>query len=395
MSVKSASTAPEVRRRLSSDEFRDIIGRFASGVTVITAQHQDRPYGTTASAVSSLSLDPPMLLVCLNKASSTGKAIAAARHFAVNILGEDQADAAMRFASKGADKFSGSHVLAGDAGAPLLADALANLECRVVEEVAGGTHSVFLAEVEHATGRPGAPLAYFRGQFGRLELAQDDEAFRDLRARVLSRQLPVGEPLPLDDVAARVGVPRGSAYHALTKLTGEGLVNRTGTGHFVVTPLTMAAVVDGLEARRAIELGVAASTVGRLSDAQLEEFRAAVRATRPAVEEQASAHFDMNAHLRKYVAFHEYFVGLAGSAALVDAHRRVDPAAMIMSVTGDRAVEHRAFAAAAESAYRHHGRLLEAYESGSLEAATATIRHHIDDALVYTRRYMEAVGGEL
>src|SRR5207249_3821850 len=114
-----------------------------------TAQHEEQPFGTTASAVSSLSLDPPMLLVCLNKTSSTGQAIAAARHFAVNILGEGQADAAMRFAGKG-DKFAGLKIVRGAAGEPLLADALANLECRVVEAVTGGTHTVFLAEVEHA-----------------------------------------------------------------------------------------------------------------------------------------------------------------------------------------------------------------------------------------------------
>ena len=207
-----------------------------------------------------------MLLVCLNKSSSTGQAIAAARHFAVNILGEGQADAAMRFAGKG-DKFAGQRIVRGVAGQPLLGDALANLECRVVEEVTGGTHTVFLGEVEHATGRHGAPLAYFRGQFGRLELEQDDEAHHDIRARVLSRELPAGEPLSLDAVAELVDVPRGSAYHALTKLSGEGLVTRTADGQFVVTPLTVASVSEGLEARRAIELGVAASTVGRLSDA--------------------------------------------------------------------------------------------------------------------------------
>ena len=100
------------RRSLASDEFRDIIGRFASGVTVITAQHDDQRYGTTASAVSSLSLDPPMLLVCLNKSSSTQQAIAAAGHFAVNILAEGQAAEAMRFAGKG-DKFAGVNVARG------------------------------------------------------------------------------------------------------------------------------------------------------------------------------------------------------------------------------------------------------------------------------------------
>jgi flavin reductase (DIM6/NTAB) family NADH-FMN oxidoreductase RutF len=144
MSVDTTTTeAPAERRPLDSKEFRDIIGRFASGVTVITAEHEGRPYGTTASAVSSLSLDPPMLLVCLNKSSSTGQAIAAARRFAVNILAEGQADAAMQFAGKG-DKFAGQRIVAGGAGQPLLEDALANLECRVVEEVTGGTHSVFL-----------------------------------------------------------------------------------------------------------------------------------------------------------------------------------------------------------------------------------------------------------
>ena len=276
MSVATKTTEPAgERRRLDSNEFRDIIGRFASGVTVITVEHEEQPYGTTASAVCSLSLEPPMLLVCLNKSSSTGQAIAAARRFAVNILGEGQADAAMRFAGKG-DKFAGQRIVRGVAGQPLLGDALANLECRVVEEVTGGTHTVFLGEVEHATGRHGAPLAYFRGQFGRLELKQDDEAHHDIRARVLSRELPAGEPLSLDAVAEVVGVPRGSAYHALTKLSGEGLVTRTADGRFVVTALTVASVSEGLEARRAIELGVAASTVGRLSDEQLGELRSAV-----------------------------------------------------------------------------------------------------------------------
>ena len=380
------------RRSLSSDEFRDIIGRFASGVTVITAQHEDQRYGTTASAVSSLSLEPPMLLVCLNRSSSTQQAIAAAGHFAVNILAEGQADEAMRFASKG-DKFAGVNVVEGRTGEPLLEDALANLECRVVEEVTGGTHSVFLAEVEHATGRQGAPLAYFRGKFGRLELAQDDDAFRDIRARVMSRELPVGEPLSLDAVAELVGVPRGSAYHALTKLSGEGLVSRTADGRFVVTPLTAAAVEDGLEARRAIELGVAAATVGRLSEERLLELRAAVESTRPDTDDPAA--FDMSEHIDKYAAFHEHFVGLSGSPALVDAHRRVNAAAMILSVTGRRAVAQHAYADAAASAYRHHMRLLAAYEAGDLDAAIRTIRRHIDGSLEFTRLYMESVGGEV
>ncbi len=123
------ATSESALRRLAPEEFRDIIGHFASGVTVVTALHDDTPYGTTASAVSSLSLEPPMLLVCLNRQSSTGRAIGAARHFAVNILGEDQPDAAMRFARKGPDKFKDARIVPGEWDEPLLADALATLEC--------------------------------------------------------------------------------------------------------------------------------------------------------------------------------------------------------------------------------------------------------------------------
>jgi DNA-binding GntR family transcriptional regulator len=157
-----------------------------------------------------------------------------------------------------------------------------------------------------------------------------------------------------------------------------------------VTPLTITGVEEGLAARRAIELGVAAATVGRLSPEQLAEFRAAVEATRP-----AETGFRIDEHLARYQGFHEYFVGLAGSPALVDAHRRVNTAAMIMSVTGARALGEEAYRVAVDSAYRHHSRLFAAYETANLPAAIAVIRKHIDDALVFTRRHMEAVGGEV
>lgn len=160
-------------RSLTSDEFRDVISHFASGVTVITALSDGRPYGTTASAVTSLSLEPPMLLICMNKQSETGRAVAESGHFGVNILGANQVDLAERFAQKGGDKFAGVPVTPGKRGEPLFDEALATLECRVAEETTGGTHYVFLAEVESGAARGGAPLAYFRGEFGRLELTRN------------------------------------------------------------------------------------------------------------------------------------------------------------------------------------------------------------------------------
>jgi flavin reductase (DIM6/NTAB) family NADH-FMN oxidoreductase RutF len=160
-------------RSLTSDEFRDVISHFASGVTVITALHDGRPYGTTASAVTSLSLEPPMLLICMNKQSETGRAVAQSKRFGVNILGADQVDLAERFAQKGSDKFAGVPVTPGEWGEPLFDEALATLECHVAEETTGGTHYVFLAEVDSGAARGGAPLAYFKGKFGRLELTRE------------------------------------------------------------------------------------------------------------------------------------------------------------------------------------------------------------------------------
>jgi flavin reductase (DIM6/NTAB) family NADH-FMN oxidoreductase RutF len=161
-----------------ADEFRDVIGRFATGVTIITARDAGVPYGTTASAVSSVSLEPPTVLVCLNKTSVTGGVVARTGRFGVNILDEDQVDLAARFATKGEGKFRGVR-LDGDADdVPLLADALAMLDCRVREEAHAGTHTIFIAEVARATGRPGAPLAYFRGNFGRFTMEQNESAQR-------------------------------------------------------------------------------------------------------------------------------------------------------------------------------------------------------------------------
>jgi len=153
---------------LGAERFREVIGHFATGVTVITARSDGRAHGTTASAVCSVSLEPPSLLVCMNRSSATGAAIDRSGRFAVNVLTEAQADVAARFARQGGD-FEGLVVEAGARGVPLLAEALAVIECRVVERARGGTHTVFIAAAERAEAREGgAPLAYFRGEFGRL-----------------------------------------------------------------------------------------------------------------------------------------------------------------------------------------------------------------------------------
>jgi flavin reductase (DIM6/NTAB) family NADH-FMN oxidoreductase RutF len=148
------------------ERMRSVMAHFASGVTIITTRHAGIDYGLTASAVCALSLDPPMLLICVNKTSNTQKAIAQSQVFAVNILRENQSEAARQFAGSNPQKFDEMRVSYGELGVPLLDDMLATIECRVVEIVSGGTHSVFLAEVEVAQTTEGMPLTYFRGRMG-------------------------------------------------------------------------------------------------------------------------------------------------------------------------------------------------------------------------------------
>lgn len=166
----SAYRTNQEHRLVDRELFRSVMGHFASGVTIITARHEGIDYGLTASAVTSLSLDPPMLLICVNKTSHTRDAIAQSQVFSVNILRENQSALARQFASSRPDKFDGMNISYGELGAPRLGDALATIECHVVEKVTGGTHSVFLAEVHSAQAAEGMPLTYFRGRMGRFEL---------------------------------------------------------------------------------------------------------------------------------------------------------------------------------------------------------------------------------
>ncbi|RRJ86194.1 flavin reductase [Gulosibacter macacae] len=160
---------------LNDAEFRNIIGHFASGVTVVSTSFDGQLYGTTASAFSSLSLDPISVLVCLNATSSTNPAITGSGYFAINILSEDQADVARHFGRRGGDKFADVDYRISDfGGVPVLDRALATIVCEVMDAPVGGTHTVYFGRVLEAAVGGGEPLAYYRGKFGRF--AQFDES---------------------------------------------------------------------------------------------------------------------------------------------------------------------------------------------------------------------------
>lgn len=146
--------------------FREAIAHFATGVTIITTTHEGRPAGMTASAVSSLSLTPILLLVCIDNRLATHKAIDTSRRFAVNVLGEGHEALAKRFARRADDKFDGVPLVEGS-DPPVLADAIASFVCDVHERVPGGDHSIFIGQVLSCAATPGCrPLLYYRSAFG-------------------------------------------------------------------------------------------------------------------------------------------------------------------------------------------------------------------------------------
>lgn len=154
---------------VTKDEFRSAMSRFASGVTVVTVKAADSgAQGITVSAFSSVSLEPPLVLVCIDKRASLHALLVEGAHFAVSILAEDQELISRRFASRDEDRFSGTGYREGITGAPLLEGALGHIECRVVHVHPGGDHSIIVGEVEAANVIDGKPLAYFRGGYARL-----------------------------------------------------------------------------------------------------------------------------------------------------------------------------------------------------------------------------------
>lgn len=161
-----------------ADRFRHAIGHFATGVTVVTTVGADgRPVGTTANAVSSLSLDPPLILVCFDRESLTLEAISAHGAFVVNVLAEPQRHLSVNFARRGfAAAWHGVRHRPGRTGSPRLDDVLATLECTVEHSLTGGDHEIVIGRVRdvEASGADVAPLLYWRGGYASLSTPETE-----------------------------------------------------------------------------------------------------------------------------------------------------------------------------------------------------------------------------
>ena len=155
---------------ITKDEFRAALSRFPSGVTIVTTKDASgKLHGITVSAFASVSLEPPMVMVCVDKRAGSHSAFEESGAFIVHILAEEHETHSNRFASKIPDKFDDVTYRNGIADIPALENALVILECRLAHAHEGGDHTIFVGEIECADIKDGKPLVYWHGDYRKLK----------------------------------------------------------------------------------------------------------------------------------------------------------------------------------------------------------------------------------
>lgn len=171
--MTAANCEPHVTGDVTAAELRDAMGHFATGVTVVTSVGIDgEPVGTTANAVTSLSLDPPLVLVCFDLASATLRAVRGHGAFAVNVLGARQRHLSSNFARRGAAAvWDEVRHRRGPTGSPRIENAIAHVECTVEHTLPGGDHEIVIGRVRHVatSGNGSSPLLFWRGEYAALD----------------------------------------------------------------------------------------------------------------------------------------------------------------------------------------------------------------------------------
>ncbi len=372
---------------VDSGVFRHVVGHLTSGVCVVTTSVDGAPYGMTASSVTSLSMDPPMMLVCVNRAAPMAIQVSASGFFAINVLSDRGTQLATQFATPSADKFHGVTTSVGISGAPILEEALAHLECEVIEEVIGGSHLIFLGRVIRAqAAQDGEPLTYFRGKFGRFQFSLNDEVYRLIRNLVVHRNYEADSTLDPSDLAANLNVDESAVFYALTRLFDDGLVQRDSTRGYVVVPLDAALCDETFDARATIQAGVIQSSLEHVADEKflmlqkyLEEMKRVV------IDDQFT---DFELYLEANYGFHSGIVKLSENSALESAFNDL----------GLKGVMARSFGATTKTSVEFiavQERILNALMRREIPETIAELRSYSAMAKVRLREVLSESGGLL
>lgn len=371
---------------MDETRFRHVVSHLASGVTVITTRVDGADHGMTASSVTSLSVEPPLMLACLNNSAPTTAAVARAGRFVVNVLAQGHEDIAHQFAAPSADKFRGVALERGADGMPRIGAALAHLECEVTERVTGGTHSIFIGHVVVAAAHEGRPLTYFRGGFGRFEFAVNDAAYERLRGMVLDRVFAAGDVLGVEELADRLGIDRSSAFYALTRLASDALVRRDPDVGYVVAPFDVRTSDQTFDARLAVELGAIDLCLDEVTAEELDELRRRFDAMAALLV--GDRFVDFHGYLDANYSFHEYLVSLAHNPLLTATFGK-------LSI---KSVMTRSFGSTPESSQRFievQRDLLDAFVARDAPAARAAAGRYCELAKARAREILALTAGRL
>jgi flavin reductase (DIM6/NTAB) family NADH-FMN oxidoreductase RutF/DNA-binding FadR family transcriptional regulator len=314
-------SAPGPGADIDGATFRSVVGHLATGVTVITCAVDGKPHGMTASSVTSLSADPPMMLACLNRSAPTSVAIRSAGGFVVNVLRAGQEHLAQQFARPSDNKFAGVATTDGALSMPVLREALAYLECEVCEQVDAGTHTVVLGRVVDASASAGEPLAYFRGNFGRLQRSAEAAAYLAIRRLVLEGAR--ADNLRDDElVAATLGLDRGSVSRALKQLVSDGLLTWSAERGYQSCPSDPQATQKAVSARGVLEAGAIAVALAGVGDRELRTV--ARKFARMDDLHSEDVFLDIDGFFSANVDFHRSIVELASNPVVTSALDRLD-----------------------------------------------------------------------
>jgi flavin reductase (DIM6/NTAB) family NADH-FMN oxidoreductase RutF/DNA-binding MarR family transcriptional regulator len=262
--IMDESAAPAAERPIDAKSFRQALGQFPTGVTIVTAACGERHLGMTANSFSSVSLDPPLVQWSVAKSAPSHDAFLQADGFAVHFLGADHRELALRFAGRSTDKFAGIAHAPGVTGAPLLTELAPIFECRTWARYPGGDHTILVGEVVRLVERSHDPLLFHSGVLRRIEAshaprapAQRSDGFvpnylayllarasfavsSEFHATLKTWNLSVpewrvlaclmdAEGLPVGELAAMALMKQPRLTKVLDRMEADGLVERRGT----------------------------------------------------------------------------------------------------------------------------------------------------------------------
>jgi flavin reductase (DIM6/NTAB) family NADH-FMN oxidoreductase RutF/DNA-binding GntR family transcriptional regulator len=380
-------SAPLEGSSVDSGVFRHVVGHLTSGVCVVTTSVDEKRYGMTASSVTSLSVDPPIMLVCVNQAAPMAIQVSVSGFFAINVLSDRGTQLATQFATPSEDKFRGVITSVGINGVPILEEALAHLECEVIEEVIGGSHIIFLGRVIRAkAAQHGEPLTYFRGKFGRFQFSQNDEVYRLIRNLVVQRNYEADSTLDPSELAANLNVDESAVFYALTRLSDDGLVQRDSTRGYVVVPLDAALCDETFDARATIQAGVIQDVLKHVAAEKflrLQKYLYEMK--RVVIDDQFT---DFEAYLQANYGFHLGIVKLSENSALESAFNDL----------GLKGVMARSFGATTKTSVEFidvQERILDALMHREIPETIAELRSYSSMAKVRLREVLADRGGLL